>query len=169
MMNYKKSYQSDKSFLSLTSLYPEEFDYLLSTFSQEWYKYHKHFDMLGKRRKAPKTTYENDTKTLPTVEDKLFFILVYLKNNPSQEFIACSFEIDQSHACRWIKLLSDILCNSLKKLDVLPCQDGRALKSFLSNKQIDCLIIDAVEQRTVRAVNKEAQGENYSGKKKTIV
>lgn len=169
MMNYKTSYQNDKSFLSLTSLYPEEFDYLLPTFSQEWYKYHKHFDMLGKRRKAPKTTYENDTKTLPKVEDKLFFILIYLKNNPSQEFIACSFEMDQSHACRWIKILSDVLGNSLKQLDVLPCQDGSALKSFLSKKEVDCLIIDAVEQRTVRAIDTEAQAENYSGKKKTIV
>lgn len=169
MMNYKTSYQSDKSFLSLTSLYPEEFDYLLPTFSQEWYKYHKHFDMLGKRRKAPKTSYENDTKTLPTVEDKLFFILVYLKNNPSQEFIAFSFEIDQSHACRWIKILSDILSNSLKQLDVLPCQDGSALKTLLSKKEVDCLIIDAVEQRTVRSVNTEAQAGNYSGKKKTTV
>jgi hypothetical protein len=168
-MNYKKSYQNDKSFLSLTSLYPEEFDYLLPTFSQEWSKYHKHFDMLGKRRKAPKISYKNDTKTLPKVEDKLFFILVYLKNNPLQEFIACSFEIDQSHACRWIKILSDVLGNSLKQLDVLPCQDGSALKSFLSNKEIDCLIIDAVEQRTVRAIDTEVQAENYSGKKKTIV
>jgi hypothetical protein len=74
MMNYETSYKSDKSFLSLTSLYPEEFDYLLPAFSQEWYK---HFDILGKRRKVPKTTYENETKTLPKIEDKLFFILVY--------------------------------------------------------------------------------------------
>jgi hypothetical protein len=38
----------------------------------------------------------------------------------------------------------------------------------LSKKEIDCLIVDAVEQRTVCSVNKEAQAENYSGKKKTI-
>ena len=169
MMNYETIYQNEKKFLSLTSLYPQEFDTLLSVFATKWYKYHKHFDMFGKRRKAPKISYQNDTNTLARVEDKLFFILVYLKNNPLQEFMALSFEIDQSHASRWIKVLSEVLCNSLKKLDVLPCQNGSALKSFLEDREIDCLIIDAVEQRTVRAVDTEAQADNYSGKKKTIV
>ena len=80
MVNYETIYQNKKKFLSLTSLYPQEFDTILPVFAAQWYKYHKHFDMLGKRRKAPKINYEKETNTLPRVEDKLFFILVYLIN-----------------------------------------------------------------------------------------
>ena len=166
MMNYATIYQNEKKFLSLTSLYPQEFDELLPTFTQQWYKYHKHFGAHGKRRKAPKLSYQNDTRTLATVEDKLFYILVYLKNNPTQEFQAASFDIDQGQASRWINILSKILEKALKKLDVLPCQQGSALAQFLEDKDIDILIIDGMEQRTRRAVDADAQKDKYSGKKK---
>lgn len=168
MMNYITIYQNKKKFLSLTSLYPQEFDELLAPFAQEWYKYHKHFDAHGKRRKAPKLSYKNDTRTLATVEDKLFYILIYLKNNPTQEFQAATFDIDQGQANRWINILSKVLEKTLKKLDVLPCQQGDALAQFLKEKEIDILIIDGMEQRTGRAIDKEAQRDKYSGKKKTI-
>jgi len=167
-MNYATIYQNKKKFLSLTSLYPQEFDQLLSTFSQEWYKYHKHFDTFGKRRKAPKMSYGNDTRTLPRVEDKLFFILVFLKNNPTQEFLSSIFDMDQGHTSRWIKTLNEILYRTLDRLDYLPCQDGSALSTFLKDKDIDCLIVDGMEQRTKRAINNEAQQEKFSGKKKII-
>ncbi len=168
MMNYATIYQNDKKFLSLTSLYPQEFDELLSAFAQEWYKYHKHYDAFGKRRKAPKLSCQNDRRTLPAVEDKLFYILVYLKNNPTQEFQAATFDIDQGQANRWINTLSNILEKALKKLDVLPCQNGSALAQFLKEKDIDILIVDGMEQRTKRAIDKEAQKDKYSGKKKII-
>lgn len=169
MMNYRTIYQNDKKFLSLTSLYPQEFDTLLSVFTREWHKYYKHFDMFGKRRKVPKTSYQNDTRTLPTTGDKLFFILVYLKNNPLQEFMSMSFDMNQGHTSRWIKVLGDVLSNSLKKLDVLPCQNGSALKSFIEDKKIDCLIIDGMEQRTGRPIDPDVQKDKFSGKKKTIL
>ena len=168
MKDFDKIYQKDKSFLSLTSLYPQEFDQLLVPFSEEWYKYHKHFDTHGNRRKAPKSTYKNDTKTLPRVEDKLFFILLYLKQNPLQEMLAITFDMDQATANRWIKTLNKILCKALKKLKVLPCQNGQVLASFLKTNKIDCLIIDGMEQRTRRSIDNEAQQDKYSGKKKII-
>lgn len=168
MLNYETIYQNKKKFLSLTSLYPQEFDELSLNFAEEWYKYHKHFDSHGKRRKAPKMSYQNDTRTLAKVEDKLFYILVYLKNNPTQEFLAASFDINQGQASRWVNILSKILERALKKMDVLPCQEGSALALFLKDKDIDILIIDGMEQRTKRAIDKEVQKDKYSGKKKII-
>ena len=168
MMNYNTIYQNDKKFLSLTSLYPQEFDELLAVFSEKWYQYHKHFDSHGKRRKSPKPSYSNDTKTLPKVEDKLFFILVYLKNHPTQEFLSAVFDLEQSRASRWIKTLSEVLESALNQMDILPCRDGSALIQFLDDKDIDCLIIDGMEQRTKRAVDDEAQQDKFSGKKKII-
>ena len=168
MKSFEEIYQNEKSFLSLTSLYPDEFDQLLAPFAGHWYQHHKHFDTFGKRRKAPKPTYENDTRTLPKVTDKLFFILLYLKQNPLQEMLAFMFEMDQATVNRWIKTLSKILAQALAQLKVLPCRDGQALINFLNNNLIDCLIIDAMEQRTKRAIDMDAQKDKYSGKKKTI-
>nr|WP_235817028.1 transposase family protein [Bacteroides ndongoniae] len=50
---------------------------------------------------------------LPLIQDKLFFILVYLKTNPLQEFHAIQFEMTQPQANRWIHLLSEILRHTL--------------------------------------------------------
>ena len=167
MLSYIKIYPKEKKFLSLTSLLPEEFDHLLPTFRAAWYQYHKHFDSSARRRKKPKLSYQNETRTLPSVEDKLFFILDFLKNNPSQELLAAMFEIDQGQASRWIKILDRVLHESFDRLGYLPCQDGPNLAEFLRDKQPDCLIIDGMEQRTKRAVNDEAQKDKFSGKKKT--
>lgn len=169
MEKFNKIYQKEKSFLSLTSLYPVEFDQLLTPFREIWYQHHKHFDTYGKRRKAAKPSYRNSTLTLPTVEEKLFFILLYLKQNPLQEMLGFMFDMDQATTNRWIKTLSGVLCKALEKLKALPCQDGHALRTFIQDKKVDCLIIDGMEQRTRRAVDTEAQQDKYSGKKKTIV
>ncbi len=37
---------------ALTSLEPEEFDALLAPFKHRWHQCHKHYTLLGKRRKS---------------------------------------------------------------------------------------------------------------------
>jgi len=49
------------------------------------------------------------TEYLPTNADKLFFILIYLKNNPLQEHHAAAFGLTQDMANKWIHLLINIL------------------------------------------------------------
>jgi hypothetical protein len=117
-MNFSRIYSKSKQFLSLTSLYPEEFDRLLVVFRDRWYKFYKQYTLEGKRRKSPYYKYRDDTPTLPTVEDKLLFVLMMLKNNSTQELIAASFDLDQSKASRWFKLLLPLLNETLKKLDL---------------------------------------------------
>lgn len=168
MKSIKELKENKKSFLALTTLYPEEFDFLLPIFSALWYKFYKVFTLQNKRRKKKNWSAEKDTKTLPTTEDKLFFILCCFKGNPLQEHQAASFEFSQGKVSMWIKILTPILEESLDKLGVLPCRQGEHLEQFLQDiPDAEYINIDAVEQQTPRPVDNEAQRAQYSGKKGT--
>ena len=54
-----------------------------------------------------------DTCPLPTVADKLLFILTYLKQNPIQEVQGQLFGMSQSNANKWIHLLHPVLNQAL--------------------------------------------------------
>lgn len=166
-MNYEKIRTNRKQFLSLTTLYPEEFDLLLVPFSREWYKFYRTHTLEGKRRKKVNWNNEKDTPSLPRVGDKLFFILSYYKQHPLQEFQAATFHICQAKVSHWVKLLTPMVEQSLQQLGCLPCRDGEVLNQFLGDFDTSQAIShDVVEQTMPRPTDDEAQQEMYSGKKK---
>lgn len=166
-MNFDHLYQKEKSFLSLTSLYPSEFDRLLKVFRHRWYKFYKQYTLEGRRRKAPYLKYRQDTPTLPRVEDKLFFCLVMLKNNSTQELIAASFHLDQSRASRWFTLLLPLINEALKKLGLHPARTTEDLQAQLRQPrpEDDKVFLDASERPIGRNTDYDAQKKEYSGKK----
>jgi len=167
MKKYDIIRKDRNQFLSLTSLYPEEFDLILPHFASLWYRFNKIFTLEGKRRKKKNWYPEKDTKTLPTVEIKLFFLLVYLKQHPLQEFQAFVFGLSQAKVSQWIKILSPMLEESLEKLDCTACRQGSNLSDFLSAfSNTDCINQDVVEQTSPRSTDDESQKAMYSGKKK---
>lgn len=167
MKKYEIIRNDKNKFLSLTSLYPEEFDLILPHFASLWYRFNKIFTLEGKRRQKKNWYPEKDTKTLPTVEIKLFFLLVYLKQHPLQEFHAFVFDLSQAKVSQWIKILSPMLEESLKKLDCTACRDGSNLSDFLKVfSNTDCINQDVVEQTSPRSTDDKAQKAMYSGKKK---
>lgn len=168
-MDFDRIYAKSKQFLSLTSLYPVEFDRLLEVFRDRWYKFYKQYTLEGKRRKAPYLKYRKNTPTLPRVEDKLFFVLIMLKNNTTQELIAASFALDQSKASRWFDLLVPLLNEGLKKLGLQPARNTEELQAQLRSKDQrpadDKVYLDASERPIGRVSDYEAQKKDYSGKK----
>jgi hypothetical protein len=96
---------------------------------------------------------------LTTAEDKLFFILYYQKNNPTQQALAFTFGLYQDRANKWIGLLVPILSKALKffKPEINP----HRLDSQLSEDQE--YIIDATQRPIQR--DSYVQQEYYSGKK----
>jgi len=166
-MEYQTVRKNREQFLSLTTLYPEEFDLVLRHFAPAWYKFYRIYTLEGIRRSKPSWHCEKDTKTLPKVEDKLFFMLAYYKQHPLQQFQAASFGLSQPKVSIWIKLLTPLLETALKKLGCLPCRDGNALDQFLTHfEKVDTINQDVVEQTIPRPVDDAAQQELYSGKKK---
>ena len=168
MKSIEEIRKNESQFISLTTLHPEEFDLILPIFGHLWYQFYKIFTLKGKRRKIKNWYPEKDTKTLPTVEIKLFFILTYFKQHPLQQFQGMTFGLSQGKVSMWVKLLTPILESALKKLDVFPCRDGSVLHQFLEKiPQAKIINHDVVEQTTPRPTDDQAQKEMYSGKKGT--
>ena len=167
VMKYQDTKLNKEQFLSLTTLYPEEFDLILPIFAKLWYKFYKAYTLEGKRRVKMNWYPEKDTPTLPTVEDKLFFILTYYKQHPLQQFHAASFGLSQGKVSLWVKLLTPRLEEALKKLGHLPCRDGSILSDYLKDfGTVKVVTQDVVEQTMPRPVDNDAQEAMYSGKKK---
>lgn len=165
-MNYENIRTRPKQFLSVTSLYIEEFDYLLSSFSSKWRNYYRIHTIEGRKRKAPIFNPDKNTKTLPTVEEKLFFILVYLKNYTLQEMMAASFGFSQSQASKWCKVLRPLLFDTLKALHVLPTNQGKQVAPILQKLNENKCFQDVTERLINRPSSDDLQQDFYSGKKK---
>jgi hypothetical protein len=82
-LKYDKIRKNPAQFLSLTGFMPEKFDELALDFRVEWEQYSSHFTLEGKPRQ--RIALPRKTNVLPGVQDKLLFILVYLKTFPLQE------------------------------------------------------------------------------------
>ena len=148
-------------FLSLTSFAPDEFNELAIEFRIEWEQYSNHYTLEGKPRQ--RIALPRKTNVLPGVQDKLLFILVYLKTFPLQELQAVTFSMTQPQANLWIHLLSPILRKTLKRLRELPERNSQKLEQLLQN----CpeVLLDGVERGIQRPLNAEQQKDCYSGKK----
>jgi len=116
--------------LDLTSLTVEEFTALVPAFEAAFLDYMADWTLHGRRRQARRyTTYKNCP--LPTPDDRLLFILVYLKQNPTQLLHGRVFGMRQSKATQWIHVLLPVLRNALRTLGDAPCRHVEALHAQL--------------------------------------
>ncbi len=122
MLRYHEIANDERRVLSLTSLTPEEFTNLVPLFTECFYEYLDEQTIEGYERVGRKyVPYRNST--LPTMEDKLLFILVYLKQAPTQEVQGSLFGMRQSKANMWIHLLHPVLTRALAQNGALPRRD----------------------------------------------
>jgi hypothetical protein len=170
-MKYSEYQNDEKSFRSLTGLSREEFSGLLPFFAEAHNDYFTHYNMNGKYRNNRRrfTLYGNSP--LPAVEDRLFFILVYLKNNPLQEYHAACFDMEQKQCNRFIHVLYHILEQSLREAGVMPADNQKKFSNILralseDREEVPVLLHDGTEREIPRPVDPDEQQENYSGKKK---
>ena len=73
-----------------------------------------------RRTKRKYTTYQNSP--LPAAEDRLLFVLLYLKGNPLQAHPDVMFGMMQGKANRWLYLLMPLFQKTLRTLGVAPSQ-----------------------------------------------
>jgi len=104
---------------------------------------------------------------LDLTQDKLFFILFYLKNYPLQETIGFIFGLSQPRANYWIHFLSGILKDTLEKMKFMPEGVPSELLKKLESEGKQDLSIDGTDRRINRPKDNEKQKKYYSGKKKT--
>jgi hypothetical protein len=126
--------------LDLTSLTPEEFHMLVAPFEDAFQSHMREWRLDGKPRSARRyTTYKNCPLPLP--QDRLLFILVYLKTNSLQVVQGRLFGMPQNKANQWIHLLLPLLCNSLRTLGDAP---SRSLADLA--QRLDIALADLSEQ-----------------------
>lgn len=120
----------------------------------------------GKRQRKPGGGQKGK---LPTVHDKLIFLLYYLKVYPTFDVLGAQFGINRSKACTNVHALFPVLCRALSNLGVLPHREFKTVEEFLSACQgIETILIDVTERPHRRPSDNEEQKELYSGKKKDI-
>lgn len=154
MLAYSTFSSKPVRFLSLCGLSVEDFLVLVPLFETEFENY-MHYKTFNKKPRLNKYV-QRKKDVLETIEDKLFFILCYMKNNPTQEYGAASFGLEQGAANKWIHLLLPIAQKSLNHH--APAERAETLPS------VPLIIIDATERPIQRYVYE--QERFYSGKKK---
>ena len=117
-------------FLDFTSLTLDEFQQLVPPFETAFHARMAAWRMDGKPRTARRfTVYQNCP--LATPEDRLLFILVYLKTYALQVVQGRLFGMVQSKANRWIHLLLPVLLAALRALGDAPARSLTALAQRL--------------------------------------
>ena len=133
MLRYQDICTKKSRFLALTGLYVEEFVVLLTYFQEAFDLSMQHATITGEKREYRRyTTYS--TSPLPTMEDKLLFILVYLKHNLHQEIQGCLFGMSQTNVSKWTHLLHRILNQALAQQSYLPARTAEEFAVYLQDR-----------------------------------
>jgi hypothetical protein len=141
-VRYMKVKKKPRTFNRLFGVSVLQFEAILTQVDPLWQK-----GIIG-RYKRPGRDYKLD------VADMVLMLLLYYRSYISQEFVGYLFGIDDSRVCRIIQKLEPLLA----KVMALPN------KKYLSQEEVESLIIDATEQPIERP--KKTQKPYYSGKKK---
>jgi hypothetical protein len=166
MINYKTLSSQPRPFLALTGLTTAEFRDLLPAFERAYDRAYPP-DRTGTGQPRQRWPGGGRHGALPGGEDKLLFVLVYLKTYPLQVVLGQLFGISTSQANYWLHHLLPVLRSALDDLGVLPERDGGRLGRRLAEPQaVRVVIIDGTERRRQRPKKAEKQALHYSGKKK---
>jgi Helix-turn-helix of DDE superfamily endonuclease/DDE superfamily endonuclease len=166
MLTYEVLQTDRRKFLALTGLPLPDFQQLVTAFAEAYEQAHP----------AGRTT-ENQPRRraagggrkgqLPRPEDKLLFILVYLKTYPLQVVMGELFGLSQPQVNHWIHRLLPVVQAALDRLGVRPERDPRHFAhSQPASAAGPRLIIDGTERRRQRPKSLEKQALHYSGRKK---
>jgi hypothetical protein len=123
-------------FLDFTSLTLDEFQQLVLPFETAFQTHMAVWRMDGKPRTSRRFTVYNNCP-LPTPEDRLLFILVYLKTYALQVVHGRLFGMVQGKANQWIHVLLPVLLAALRALGDAPARSLTALAQRLSVSEAD--------------------------------
>src|ERR1700722_1412076 len=165
MITYKALQTNRRQFLALTGLTLSEFQRLLTAFPQAYQQLYANQTAEGQPRQ--RSVGGGCKGRLEQPEDKLLFLLVYLKTYPLQAVMGELFDLSPSQVNYWIHRLLPVLRSALDDLGVLPERDPTHFAQTQgASGKAPRLIIDGTERRRQRPKNPEKQEFCYSGRKK---
>jgi Helix-turn-helix of DDE superfamily endonuclease len=129
-------------FLDFTSLTLDEFQLLVPPFESAFQTHMGEWCLDGKPRTARQfRVYQNCS--LPTPEERLFFLLTYLKTYALQVVQGRLFGMRQSKANQWIHVLLPVLLTALRTLGAAPARSLSALAQRLGVSEADAATVVA--------------------------
>ena len=165
MLEYRQIKKNRAEHLALTGLTRKEFGKLLAVFKEVEQKEKEQINT-GKKRK--RRSGGGRKPILGSSEQRLLFILVYLKTYSTQTVQGKLFEMSQSRANRLIHHLTPLLKEALDIMGMTPERDPEKVAQIAkANGEGIELIIDGTDRERQRPKNKDLQGLHYSGKHKT--
>ena len=167
MITYTEIRSDRRRCLALTGLTLPEFELLLAGFARSYERLYP-TERTSTGRPRQRRAGAGRKGALHGPEQKLLFLLVYLKTYPLQVLMAELFDLSQPGVNYWLRRLLPVLHEALDELGALPERDPRAFaRTGLPSGQEPELIIDGTERRRQRPKNPEKQAAHYSGRKKT--
>src|SRR5436309_2762233 len=127
-------------FLDFTSLTLDEFQQLVPPFEAAFHARIAAWRMDGKPRTARRCTVDTNCP-LPTPEDRLLFILVYLKTYALQVVHGRLFGMVQGKANQWIHALLPALLAALRARGDAPARSLAALAQRLGVSEADAATV----------------------------
>src|SRR5215831_16800412 len=135
-------------FLDLTSLTRDEFQQLVPPFEAAFQAHMAAWRLDGKPRTARRfSVYQNCP--LPTPEDRLLFILTYVKTYSLQVVQGRLFGTGQSKANQGIHVLLPVLLAALRSLGDAPTRSLSALAQRLGVSEADAATVMTSQEETV--------------------
>jgi hypothetical protein len=163
MLIYSELSGNARDFLAMTGYTVEEFQELLGHFRQAFLTRMTTWTLTGKRR-IGNTYGPYSNCPLLSMEDKLLFILVYLKQYPTQTLLGQLFDMPQPVANIWIHRLQPIVNQALAKAHELPARTAAELS--YETEPDTTFFHDGTECPIPRPTDPDRQKTWYSGKKK---
>jgi Helix-turn-helix of DDE superfamily endonuclease len=143
-------------FLDFTSVTLDEFQQLVPPFETAFQCHMVAWRMDGKPRTARRFTVYK-TCPLPTPEDRLLFILTYVKTYTLQVVQGRLFGMVQSKANRWIHILLPVLLAALRSLGDAPARSLTALAQRLGVAEADAAtLVTPLEEEPTPVVAPDA-------------
>ena len=161
--------RDDRHFRSLTGVTRKQFDILLEAFTSifETLRQRAYQDGVsaGTRKRRPGGGRKG---ALPSMRDKLLFVLYYFKVYPTFDVPGTQFGMSRSKANENLHGLCPVLYEALVYLKVMPYREFKTPDDLMKALNgIYTILIDVTERDHRRPKDDAAQREHYSGKKKT--
>lgn len=162
--------RDDRQMRALTGLSPAQFAQLLPTFSAAYHaKRQADYAQAVQSGQRQRQLGGGRKSKLPTMADKLLFVLYYYKNYPTFDVLGTQFNLARSKAHTQLYLLSPLLHATLVQLGMMPPREFKTVEELtLALKGVDQIIIDVTERMYRRPQDVQQQREHYSGKKNAI-
>jgi hypothetical protein len=161
-MQIRSALRTDRLCKSLTGLKVSEFNDLVADFSWNYREYEAK-RLPNRKRKVG----GGRGSKIETIEEKLFYVLFYLKTYPTFDLASFYVGFARSKAHKWAHILFPILEQTMKRKLVLPERKISSREEFERlYPEVKEVFVDGVERLKQRPKNKKQQNKTYSGKKK---